>query len=43
MDRLLRLDAQLTSRTVFAGLALIPLGLLAEALILQHFQSQAPC
>jgi len=26
-----------------AGLALIPLGLLAEALLLQHFQNQAPC
>jgi disulfide bond formation protein DsbB len=28
---------------VLAGLALIPLGLLGEALILQHLQSQAPC
>lgn len=30
-------------RMVFAGLALIPLALLAEGLVLQHLQSQAPC
>jgi len=34
---------ELTPRMVFAGLALIPLGLLAEAMILQHLQDQAPC
>jgi disulfide bond formation protein DsbB len=34
---------ELTPRRVFAGLALIPLALLAEGLILQHLQSQAPC
>lgn len=34
---------ELTPRKMFAGLALIPLALLAEALILQHLQSQAPC
>ena len=31
------------SRWVFAGLALIPLALLAEGLVLQHFQDVAPC
>ena len=34
---------ELTPRIAFAVLALIPLGLLAEGLILQHLQSQAPC
>jgi len=34
---------ELAPRRVFAGLALIPLALLSEALILQHLQSQAPC
>jgi len=34
---------ELTSRRVFAGLALVVLALLAEGLILQHLQSQAPC
>ena len=34
---------ELTPRRVFAGLALIPLALLAEGLILQHLQGQAPC
>lgn len=34
---------ELTSRRVFAGLALIPSALLAEGLILQHLQGQAPC
>jgi len=34
---------ELTPRRVFAGLALVPLALLAEALILQHLQGQAPC
>jgi protein dithiol:quinone oxidoreductase len=34
---------ELTPRRVFAGLALIPLALLAEAMILQHLQGQAPC
>jgi protein dithiol:quinone oxidoreductase len=43
MGYLPRFGAQLTPRTAFAGLALIPLGLLAEGLILQHFQGQAPC
>jgi disulfide bond formation protein DsbB len=33
----------LTPRRVLAGLALIPLALLSEGLILQHLQSQAPC
>ena len=33
----------LSPRQVFAAFALIPLGLLAEALILQHLQGQAPC
>jgi protein dithiol:quinone oxidoreductase len=32
-----------TPRQVFAGFALIPLALLAEALILQHLQGLAPC
>ncbi len=30
-------------RPVFAGFALIPIALLAEALILQHLKGQAPC
>lgn len=34
---------EFSRRMVFAGLALIPLALLAEGLILQHLQSQAPC
>ena len=34
---------ELNPRWVFAGLALIPLGLLGEALVLQHLQGQAPC
>jgi len=34
---------ELTPRRVFAAYALIPLVLLAEALILQHLQGQAPC
>lgn len=34
---------ELTTRRVFAVLALIPLGLLAEGLILQHLAGQAPC
>jgi disulfide bond formation protein DsbB len=34
---------ELTPGKVLAGLALIPLALLSEALILQHLQSQAPC
>ena len=34
---------ELTPRRVFAAFALIPLALLAEALILQHLQGQAPC
>ena len=34
---------ELTPRRLFAGLALLPLALLAEAMILQHLQSQAPC
>lgn len=33
----------LSPRRVFAGFALIPLALLAEALILQHLKGQAPC
>jgi disulfide bond formation protein DsbB len=33
----------LSPRQVFAGFALISLGLLSETLILQHFQDQAPC
>jgi disulfide bond formation protein DsbB len=34
---------ELAPGKVLAGLALIPLALLSEALILQHLQSQAPC
>jgi len=34
---------ELSPRLVFAGFALIPLALLGEALVLQHFQGQAPC
>jgi len=34
---------ELTPRWVFAGLALLPLALLAEAMLLQHLQGQAPC
>ena len=33
----------LTPRQVFAGFVLIPLALLAEALVLQHLKGQAPC
>ena len=33
----------LSPRRVFAGFALIPLALLAEALILQHLKGVAPC
>ncbi len=33
----------LSPRRVFAGFLLIPLALLAEALILQHLKGQAPC
>ena len=34
---------ELTPRRVFAAFTLIPLALLAEALILQHLKGQAPC
>ena len=34
---------ELTRRRLFAGFALIPLALLAEAMILQHLLSRAPC
>jgi disulfide bond formation protein DsbB len=34
---------ELSPRQVFAVCVLIPLGLLGEALFLQHFQGQAPC
>lgn len=34
---------ELSPRRVFAAFMLIPLALLAEALILQHLQGQAPC
>lgn len=34
---------ELSPGRVFAGFALIPLALLAEALILQHLKGQAPC
>ena len=37
------MNIELTPRRVFAGFTLIPLGLLAEALILQHLMGQAPC
>jgi disulfide bond formation protein DsbB len=37
------MNFDLSPRLVFAGFALIPLGLLGEALILQHLQGQAPC
>ena len=37
------MNIELTPRRVFAGFTLIPLALLAEALILQHLQGQAPC
>ena len=33
----------LTPRRVFAAFTLVPLALLAEAVILQHLQGQAPC
>ncbi len=33
----------LSPKQVFAGFVLIPLALLAEALILQHLKGQAPC
>ena len=33
----------MSPRQVFAGFALIPIALLAEALILQHLQGQPPC
>jgi len=33
----------LNSRSVFAGFVLIPLALLAEALVLQHVKGQIPC
>ena len=34
---------EVTARWVFAGFALLTLALLAEGLILQHFQGMAPC
>lgn len=34
---------ELSARRVFAAFMLVPLALLAEALILQHLQGQAPC
>ena len=34
---------ELTPRRVFAAFTLIPLALLAEALVLQHLNGQAPC
>jgi disulfide bond formation protein DsbB len=34
---------EVAPRWVFAGLALLPLALLAEAMVLQHLQGQAPC
>ena len=34
---------ELTPRRVFAAFTLIPLALVAEALILQHLKGQAPC
>ena len=33
----------MNSRSVFAGFVLIPLALLAEALVLQHVKGQIPC
>jgi len=37
------MNFELSPRQVFAGFALIPLGLLGEALVLQHLLGQAPC
>jgi disulfide bond formation protein DsbB len=37
------LKFELTPRRVFAAFTLIPLALLAEALVLQHLKGQAPC
>ena len=37
------MDIGLNSRRAFAAFALIPLGLLAEALVLQHVKGQIPC
>ena len=37
------MNFELSPRHVFAGFALIPLGLLGEALVLQHLLGQAPC
>ena len=37
------MNFELSPRRMFAGFALIPLALLAEALILQHLKGQAPC
>ncbi len=37
------MQIDLKSRTVFAGFALVALALLAEAMVLQHLQGQAPC
>jgi disulfide bond formation protein DsbB len=34
---------ELSPRLIFAGFALVPLALLGEGLMLQHFQGQAPC
>jgi len=37
------MNFELSPRRVFLGFVLIPLALLAEALILQHLKGQAPC
>ena len=37
------MNFELSPRRMFAGFALIPLALLAEALVLQHLKGQAPC
>jgi disulfide bond formation protein DsbB len=41
--RIRAMNFELNPRRVFAGFALIPLALLAEALVLQHLKGQAPC
>lgn len=43
MNATQQMTFELTRRRVFAAFALIPFALLAEGLILQHLQGQAPC
>jgi protein dithiol:quinone oxidoreductase len=39
----IQMKFELSPRLVFAGFALIPMALLGEGLVLQHFLGQAPC